>query len=71
MIQSMTNKCFLFYQIMVISYHIPIEGKEGPQSQLNEHCSFLMKFTWHSPLCAGGGQSGGTSYGYTTLASAA
>jgi hypothetical protein len=49
-------------------YHIPAEGKAGPQSQLNEACIFLTWFAWHSPWNSGATQLGVTNVSADLLA---
>ena len=40
------------------TYQMPWVGKEGPQSQMNDRCSFLIMLMWHSPWYWGGTQVG-------------
>jgi len=42
---------------------MPCVGKDGPQSQLNEHCVFRIRFAPHAPWYCGGTHSGSTVYG--------
>ena len=42
------------------THQIPIDGNDGPQSQLKEHWHFLMNWTWFSPWYSGTRALGGT-----------
>lgn len=43
------------------THQIPIDGNDGPQSQLKEHWHFLMNWTWFSPWYSGTRALGGTT----------
>ncbi|CAH1104423.1 unnamed protein product [Psylliodes chrysocephalus] len=56
------NFYYLILSCEAMAYHIPTEGKDGPQSHEKEDCIFLIIFALHSPLYSAGGHVGGTTY---------